>query len=496
MKRGTGILLSISSLPSKYGIGCFSKEAYRFVDWLKEAGQSYWQILPLGQTSYGDSPYQSFSTFAGNPYFIDLEDLISKGWLTKEECDAVDFGTKEDDIDYKKIYEGRYQLLRTAYERSSIQENEDFQTFLKTNEKWIYDYSLFMAIKNHFGDVSWYSWPEDIKYRWDNALNYYRETLYFDIEFQQFMQFMFDQQWSNLRRYANEKGIQMIGDIPIYVAFDSADTWAHRELFQLDDSLYTYAIAGCPPDSFSADGQLWGNPLYRWDVHEDTEFRWWIDRLEKCFELYDVVRIDHFRGFDQYFSIPAKDQTAVNGHWEDGPGMKLFNKVEEVLGKQKVIAEDLGFVTDSVRELVRNSTFPGMKVLEFAFDGRDSNASEYVPHKYQENCVAYTGTHDNETLIGWWGNLEKEKQQGVREYLCDYYTPDNKIHESLIGLIMRSNAFLCIVPMQDYLGLDNVARMNVPSTLGTNWKWRLLSSQLDDALKHKLYAYAKQFGRI
>ena len=320
MKRAAGILLSITSLPSKYGIGCFSKEAYEFVDWLKEAGQSYWQILPVGPTSYGDSPYQSFSTFAGNPYFIDLEALIEEGVLTKEECDAVDFGKKADDIDYKKMYEGRYLLLRKAYERSNISQNGEYQRFMAENNWWLSDYALFMAVKDRFGGVPWTEWAEDIRLRWKNAMEYYRRELYFDIEFQQYMQFLFFKQWKALKDQANHNGIKIIGDIPIYVSADSADAWAHPELFQLDKENLPTAVAGCPPDGFSPTGQLWGNPLYRWDYHKNTGYKWWISRIEYCFRLYDVVRIDHFRGFDEYYSIPYGDETAENGHWEKGPG--------------------------------------------------------------------------------------------------------------------------------------------------------------------------------
>ena len=425
-ERAAGILMPISSLPSEYGIGCFSKSAYEFVDWLKKAGQSYWQILPLGPTSYGDSPYQSFSTFAGNPYFISLEALVEEGVLTKAECEAVDWGKVKGSIDYKKIYEGRYPLLRKAYERSKVHENAEYQKFVEENSWWLSDYALFMAVKDRFDGVEWKLWADDIKLRWGPAMDYYREELYFDIEFQQYMQFKFYEQWMQLKAYANKKGIQIIGDIPIYVAMDSADTWAHPELFQLDEENVPVAVAGCPPDGFSATGQLWGNPLYRWGYHKETGYQWWISRLAYVFRLYDVVRIDHFRGFDEYFSIPYGAETAVDGHWEKGPGMDLFWKVREALGEKPVIAEDLGYVTDSVRDLVRDSGFPGMKVLEFAFDSRDSgSANDYLPHNYPVNSVAYTGTHDNETLAGWWGSISKDEQKLTREYLCELFRVDS-----------------------------------------------------------------------
>ena len=497
MNRAAGILLPITSLPSKYGIGCFSKSAYDFTDWLKEAGQTYWQILPLGPTSYGDSPYQSFSTFAGNPYFISLEALIEEGVLTKKECDKADFGKLADDINYEKMYQSRYPLLHMAYERSKISENPDYQQFIAENNWWLSDYALFMALKDRFEGVPWNEWPEDIRLRYGYSMDYYRKELYFEIEFQQYMQFKFFEQWNALKAYANESGIRIIGDIPIYVAMDSADAWAHPELFQLDENNVPVAVAGCPPDGFSADGQLWGNPLYRWDYHRSTDYAWWMSRLYFCFRMYDVLRIDHFRGFDEYYSIPYGEKSAVNGHWEKGPGIELFQRMEHHLGKHDVIAEDLGYVTDSVRKLVHDSGFPGMKVLEFAFDSRDSgSANDYLPHNYMENCVAYTGTHDNETIAGWFTSLKKEERQIARDYLCDQHTPQKLLYRSFISLVMRSSAKTCIIPMQDYMGLDNDCRTNKPSTVGTNWRWRLTPKDLSDELQEEILAYTKRYGRM
>ena len=497
MNRAAGILLSITSLPSKYGIGCFSKSAYDFVDWLKEAGQTYWQILPLGPTSYGDSPYQSFSTFAGNPYFISLEALIEEGVLTEKECDSADFGEKADDIDYEKLYNVRYPLLRKAYEISNISENPDYQKFVADNQWWLSDYALFMACKDFFNGVPWTEWPEDIRLHWGFALDHYRRVLYYEIEFQQYLQFKFFDQWNALKAYANKKGIKLIGDIPIYVAMDSADAWAHPELFQLDERNVPVAVAGCPPDGFSATGQLWGNPLYRWDYHRQTGYSWWLSRLWYCFQMYDVVRIDHFRGFDEYYSIPYGENSAINGHWEKGPGIDLFRTAEQNLGWHEVIAEDLGYVTDSVRQLVRDSGFPGMKVLEFAFDSRDSgSANDYLPHNYTENCVAYTGTHDNETVAGWLNSITKEEQQMARDYLADQYTPKKWLYKSFIAAAMRSNAKTCIIPMQDWLGLDNRFRMNTPSTIGTNWRYRLTGEELTEELKEEILSSTKRFGRM
>ena len=497
MSRAAGILMPISSLPGKYGIGCFSQEAYDYVDWLKDAGQTFWQILPIHPTGYGDSPYQSFSTFAGNPYFISLEALIDEGVLTKEECDTADFGSNPSDIDYARLYAARYPLLRKAYQRSDISKRPEYQQFLEENRWWLSDYALFMALKDFFGGICWNQWPEDIRMRWGYAMDYYRRELYFDIEFYQYLQFQFFRQYWQLKHYANEKGIQIIGDIPIYVAMDSADTWAHPELFQLDENNVPTAVAGCPPDGFSATGQLWGNPLYRWDYHRQTGYAWWLSRLWYCYRLYDVTRIDHFRGFESYFSIPYGAENAMIGHWEKGPGIDLFRCAERALGWHEVIAEDLGYMTDSVRALVRDSGFPGMKVLEFAFDSRDSgSASDYLPHNYPVNAVAYTGTHDNETLTGWFDSISQEEQQMARDYLWDSRTPKEKLYQSFIALAMRSAAKYCIIPMQDWLGLGNDCRINTPSTVGTNWRWRLEKNQLTPLLGQQIRSAALRYGRM
>ena len=497
MNRASGVLLPIFSLSSKYGIGCFSKEAYDFVDWLRDAGQTFWQILPICPTGFGDSPYQSFSTFAGNPYFISLDALVEEGVLTQEEVDAVDFGSDEGKIDYGKLYVGRYPLLRKAYERSNISENAAYQHFIHENGWWLSDYALFMAVKNFFGGQNWSQWPQDIRLRYGYSLDYYRRELYFDIEFQQYMQFKFFEQYHALKNYANEKGIRLVGDIPIYVAMDSADTWSHPELFRLNEENVPEAVAGCPPDGFSATGQLWGNPLYRWDYHKDTDYQWWVTRMWYAFQLYDVTRIDHFRGFDEYYAIPYGAETAATGHWEKGPGMDLFGSIEYQLGKHEVIAEDLGYMTDSVRQLVKDSGFPGMKVLEFAFDARDTGAaSDYLPHNYPENCVAYTGTHDNETLVSWLKTITPGERQMVRDYLCDQHTPVKLLHKSMIAMAMRSKAKYCIIPLQDYLGLDNSARINHPSTTGANWAWRVKKDQLSDDLQTEIGDIARRYGRF
>ena len=496
-RRQCGVLLPVSSLPSKYGIGCFSRSAYEFVDALKAAGQGYWQILPLGPTSYGDSPYQSFSTFAGNPYFISLEDLIEEGVLTKRECDRADFGKDPVSVDYAKMYKSRMPLLRRAYERSNIGENPEFLRFQEEESWWLKDYALFMAVKDRFDGKPWSEWAEDIRLRWQNALDYYRRELYFEIEFYEYVQFKFRQQWTKLKTYANEQGIRIIGDIPIYVAMDSADTWANPWLFKLDENNCPTQVAGCPPDGFSATGQLWGNPLYNWEVHRNSGYDWWVKRIANCFRLYDVLRIDHFRGFDEYFAIPYGDETAEHGWWEKGPGMDLFRTISEKLGPRDIIAEDLGYMTDTVKQLVADSGYPNMRVIEFAFDERDTgNASDYLPHNYPRNCVVYTGTHDNETLVSWFQDITAAERKQAREYLNNFHDSDEEIYKDLICLVMRSVADLCIIPMQDYLGLDNSARMNQPSTLGKNWKWRLKRGQFTKKLQNEMRAMAGRYGRL
>ena len=500
MSRSSGVLLSVTSLPSRYGIGCFSKEAYDFVDWLARAGQTWWQILPLGPTCYGpsdDSPYQSYSAFAGNPYMISLEALIKEGVLTRKECDALDFGENPQKVDYDKLHENRYALLHKAYERSNISQDPEYQKFLKENNWWLQDYALFMALKEFFGGVCWTEWPQDIRLHWGFALDYYREKLYFDIEFQQYLQFKFFQQWLKLKEYANDKGIQIIGHIPIYVSLDSSDVWAHPELFQLDENNKPTAIAGCPPDSFSADGQVWGNPLYRWDYHKQTGFEWWVSRLYQSFKLYDSVRIDHFRGMDEYFSIPYGAETAKDGHWEHGPGMSLFEIVEKKLGRKQLIAEDLGLMTDTVRKLVKDSTFPNMKVIQFGFDINDAaKTNDYLPHNYDRNCVVYTGTHDNETVAGWYKGLKKKEKLLLREYLDDYHTDDAVFYKSINRMAMASVANTCILPLQDVLGLDNAARMNQPSTVKTNWRWRMDADMLTKEAQKELLELTKCYGRF
>ena len=492
MKRASGVLLPVFSLPSKYGIGCFSKEAYKFIDQLKEAGQSYWQILPLGPTGYGDSPYQSFSTYAGNPYFIDLKTLVKEGLLTKKECKAYDFGDQETNIDYEKIYYSRFKVLKKAFQR--FKPDKEYQEFVKENEEWLEDYSLYMAIKDSKDGASWNVWEDSLKNREPEALVKAKEELKDAIDFYKFQQYEFDRQWKKLRAYANKQGIQIVGDIPIYVAFDSADAWAAPELFQFDEENNPVAVAGCPPDAFSATGQLWGNPLYNWEYHKKTGYEWWIRRIGYCFKLYDVVRIDHFRGFDEYYAIPCGDETAVNGKWMPGPGMDLFQAVEAKLGRPNIIAEDLGFLTDSVLKMLADSGFPGMKVLQFAFD--PSAESAYLPHTYPKNCVVYTGTHDNDTTRGWYHSESKATRDFAKEYMNVQRMDEDNLAWDFIRVAMGSVADLCITPMQDFLNLDGEARINMPSILGGNWAWRMKKGQFDKEIVKQMARMTKIYGRL
>ncbi len=489
--RRSGVLMPVSSLPSRFGIGGFSKEAYDFVDFLAASGQSLWQILPLGPTGYGDSPYQSFSTFAGSPYYISLDALIEEGLLTEEECSSVDFGNDTKRVDYEKIYYTRFELLRKAFERANRSDDADYSAFVKENELWLKDYAMYMAVKDSLGGVSWIEWDEEIRLRKPKAMKKYEKELADDIAFYSYQQYLFSKHWSALKEYANKKGIQIVGDIPIYVAFDSADTWAKPELFQLDQKNVPTAVAGCPPDAFSATGQLWGNPLYRWDYHEETGFAWWMQRLAHCFDIYDIVRIDHFRGFDEYWAVPYGDETAENGEWKPGPGYKLFEVMKKTLGNRAVIAEDLGFLTPSVLKLVKKTGYPGMKILQFAFDA--TGESDYLPHKYPNNCVVYTGTHDNDTVNGWLATLNKKDLAFVKKYVNVKRTPE--LCETLIRTALGSVADTAVIPMQDYLGLGGEARINTPSTLGGNWEWRMEKDACTEELSKHMLELAWIYGR-
>ena len=497
IKRSSGILLPISALPSPWGIGTLGRAAYEFIDFLAEAGQSWWQILPAGPTSYGDSPYQSFSTFAGNPYFVDLEQLREEGLLTQEELEEQFWGADPRYVDYGAIYQARFAVLEKAARRGLVRDQAAFEVFVESCRDWLPDYALFMALKRHYGMKSWTEWPdEDVRLHRPEAVEACRQQLRADVELFEYIQFLFFRQWDALRDYAHKKGIGIIGDLPIYVALDSADVWAGPEYFQLDKDNRPTEVAGVPPDYFSEDGQLWGNPLYRWDKMKEEGYGWWIRRVGGAARLFDVVRIDHFRGFDEYFAIPADTGSAMDGRWEKGPGMELFRTLKANLGERGVIAEDLGLLTDTVRQLVADSGFPNMKVLQFAFDRADiGGANDYLPHNYNNNCVVYTGTHDNEAIHGWFMGLSKEDKALVRDYLGDHDTPNKWMYKQLIAMAMRSAAKDCIIPAQDWLGLDNTSRMNAPGTVGVNWSWRLLPGQMTDELAQEILTVTKRFGR-
>lgn len=472
--KTAGILLPISSLPGKYGIGTLGKEAYRFIDMLRETGQRMWQILPLGPTGFGDSPYQSFSAFAGNPYFVDLELLIEEGLLTEEDCEAFDFGDDEEQIDYEKIYEGRYAVLRIAYENWCAQKGNSVIGLLQQLKPETVAYCEFMAIKDRKKGASWDVWDDEFKLRDAKTMTAFRKECAKEIGFYAFIQMKFEEQWKALRGYATEKGVQLVGDIPIYVAFDSADAWANKELFQFDKLGRPTGVAGVPPDAFSATGQLWGNPLYDWPVHKKTGYAWWIKRMDYCFSLYDIVRVDHFRGFEAYYSVPYGEETAEKGSWVKGPGMELFEAMYRHFGTKElpIIAEDLGVITPEVEALIEETGFPGMKILQFAWGSGNQNA--YLPHNFTSpNCVYYTGTHDNDTLKHWFETLPDWQRDYMYQYMSRSGNDWRAMPELLIKLVLGSVADRVIIPAADYLELGEEARINEPSTTGKNWKWRM-----------------------
>ena len=495
--RASGILLHISSLPSPHGIGTMGAAAKDFVDFLVKAGQAYWQILPVCPTSYGDSPYQSFSTFAGNPYFIDLDLLAKAGLLQPEEYESIDWESTPGCVNYGALYQKRYAVLHKACARLLAAPPADYADFLAKNAFWLPDYALFMALKDAHNGVCWQQWEEPLRRREPETLAAARAKYAADIDFWQAVQYLFYTQWHDLKAYANAQGIEIIGDLPIYVAEDSVDVWSCPQEFQLDENLVPTEVAGCPPDGFSATGQLWGNPLFDWDAMAANGYAWWVRRIRHLCGIYDVLRIDHFRGFAGYYAIPYGDKTAENGRWRTGPGYALFATVKKELGSPRIIAEDLGFLTDDVRALLKECAYPGMKVLEFAFDSRDTgSASDYLPHNYPVNSVAYTGTHDNETLVSWYQTVTDAERAMVRDYLYDYATPEEQLYQSMIALILRSAAATCIIPMQDWLGLDNSARINKPSTVGQNWRWRLKKTQLTKKLQKEICQLTARYGRM
>ena len=493
MNRSSGILLHITSLPSPYGVGNLGKAAYDFVDFLKKAGQSYWQILPICPPGYGDSPYQAFSTFAGNPYLIDPDQLVAAGWLTQKEPDGQIWGENPAHVDYALLYETRLPMLRRAFARFLQAVPADFDEYVQQESAWLPEYALFMAVKAHFGGGPWTEWPTDIRAHQPAAIERYRALLETDIRFHCFLQYCFHHQWQRLRKYANDSGIRIIGDLPIYVPLDSADVWSHPENFQLTRSRRPRVVAGCPPDGFSRNGQFWGNPIYDWDHMAARGFDWWLERVGAAGRSFDVVRIDHFRGIESYWCIPGANRTARCGKWVQGPSSALVDAIKAAYPHIDFIAEDLGFLTPEVLKLVEHSGFPGMKVLEFAFDPREP--SNYLPHNYTENCICYIGTHDNETLVQFCENLSPESDAYAREYLG--IGPEDDLPDAIIDAGMQSKANLFVAQLQDYLRLGADARMNEPGTLKPqNWRWRLLPGQLTDALAEKIARLTNAAKRV
>ena len=494
MNRSSGILMHISSLPSPHGIGTFGKEAYSFVDQLCRARQCYWQVLPLGPTGYGDSPYQSFSAFAGNPYFVDLDTLAEGGLLNAADFSGVDWGSPDRQVDFGKIYANRFRVLKTAFLNAK---NDDAQmraldAFIAEQAIWLSDYALFMALKDEHGGIPWTAWPDDLRLRDETALNDARMRLGEDIRFYQFIQQKFFEQWSALKAYANEHGIRIIGDLPIYVPLDSADVWSAPDEFLLDEQRRPTCVAGVPPDYFTADGQLWGNPIYDWAHMKSTGYAWWIRRMRSAATLFDCVRIDHFRGLSSYWSVEADAKTARNGVWVQGPGIEFVDTVKAEFPELEIIAEDLGYLTEEVHKLLADSGLPGMKVLQFAFDVREP--SNYLPHTYDRHCVCYAGTHDNTTTAGWFSEANPDDVA-----FCAQYLGLNEREGYVWGVLrggMGSVADLFVAQMQDYIGLDSNSRMNIPGTLGgNNWRWRLLSGEFSETLTDKIADMTRIYGR-
>lgn len=488
-KRGAGILLPVASLPSLYGIGSFGKEARVFVDFLASAKQKYWQVLPLGPTSYGDSPYQSFSAFAGNPYYIDLEILKEEKLLTKKELEAEAARFDSPKIDYAKIYGTRFKALKKAYRRFS--QDEAYEKFCGEQDFWLSDYALFMALKERFDGVSWQEWDEDIRMRRKKSVDLYEEILNDEIGFWKFCQYKFFTQWHALKEYANEKGIEIIGDIPIYAALDSSDVWASGDLFQLDERRCPTRVAGVPPDLFSTTGQLWGNPLYDWDEMERQSFLWWKNRIRQCADLYDIIRIDHFVGITHYYSIPAGDTTAENGVWIEGPKRKLLEAIREAAGAKRIIAEDLGEGTPEMFRMMKEYGYPGMKLMEFAFDSGSDSC--YLPHNFEKNCIVYGGTHDNEPLAGYFSRQKRKVVRYAKDYLNVRKSSD--ITNGIIRAAYMSVADTVIFQMQDVLNLGSDSRMNTPSVLGGNWEWKMPENALTEELSGKLSKLTEIYGR-
>ena len=485
------MIMHISSLPDRYGTGKMGKAAFEFADWLVSAGQTIWQILPLSPTSYGDSPYQSFSVNAGNPYFIDFETLESEGLLAGEDYKELDWG-ECGEIDYEKVYRNTFPVLRCAYERFLQKRDRSYTKFCKENP-WLDSYALFMALKDEHNGEPWNKWEQELVFRQPSAIKAAQKRLKTEIGFYKFIQYKFFAQWEKLKNYANEKGLQILGDIPIYVAYDSAEVWEFPQLFYLDGQKRPIEVAGCPPDVFSPLGQLWGNPLYNWQEMKATGYEFWIKRIAAAQKLYDIIRIDHFRGFDSYYSVPFGDKNAINGKWNKGVGFELFAAVREALGEVEIVAEDLGFITKSVERLLKKCGYPGMKVLQFGFE--PDGKSGYLPHNFTTcNCVCYTGTHDNDTALGWANGLKGEELAFAKEILG--VKSKKAVPQALVRMAWGSIADRAIAQMQDLLLLGGKARMNVPSTLGTNWKWQAQSGDFTSELAEKLLALTKIYNRL
>lgn len=479
--RGSGILLHISSLPSPYGIGTLGKDAYEFVDFLKQSGQKYWQVLPTGPTSYGDSPYQTFSAFAGNPYFIDLDMLTDEGLLSIHDLKGLS-PNNTGSVNYEQIYKTRFLVLEKAFNNFCMAKPEDYGKFIEDNKDWLEDYALFMAIKYISTEGNWHGWSREFRTRDEEILNEFKKQYINKIEFWYFVQYKFFEQWKELKEYANNRNIKLIGDMPIYVAYDSSDVWANPKYWQLDDELLPKVVAGCPPDYFAKTGQLWGNPIYDYDLMAKDGFKWWVKRIKDAFKLYDVVRIDHFRGFEAYYSIPYTDKTAEFGTWIKGPGLPLFSKIKEELGDLNIIAEDLGFMTQGVKDLLQATGYPGMKILQFGFNPYED--SDYLPHNYPKNSISYTGTHDNQTIKDWLETISKAEKDFCYEYAN--INNDKEAVNKLIKCVLASPSDTVIIPLRDYLELGKEGRFNIPSTLGGNWTWRMKKEDLSDKLSKRI----------
>ena len=489
--RSSGILMHITSLPGPYGVGTMGKQAFAFVDFLKQAGQSMWQILPLTPTGYGDSPYQSCSTYAGNHYLIDLESLIEEGLLKSEEVDPIDWCWSETKADFGKLYNNRLNVLRIAYSR--FQGGEDFDRFMEDSKAWLPDFAMFMALKAKNYGNPWYTWEPGVKMRYPEAMDAMRHELADEIRFYSFVQFLFHKQWTALRTYANQNGIKIIGDVPIYVPLDSVEVWAEPGMFQLDENLNPKVIAGVHPDGFSADGQLWGNPIYDWEKMKADGYQWWLRRLAAAGEWYDIVRMDHFRGLEAYWAVPYDAATAKAGKWEKGPDMAFIEAVKKGLPELDMIAEDLGFLTQEVLDLRDNSGFPGMKVLEFAFDSREP--SEYLPHTYTRNSVVYTGTHDNMTMRQWFETASRDAKKYAIEYMG--LTEAEGLVLGTIRTAMSSVSDMCVIQLPDWLNLGGEARMNFPGTLSdANWTWRAEKKAINSSLAKRIYNMTRLYGRL